>query len=175
MINQIFTRRWLLAAGVSASAAVVARRGRADGLAQPSEKPILTITGKIDVHNKDDSAVFDRPMLEALGTTSFTTATPWYDRPVTFQGVPMVDLLRAVGAHGDRVVAVALNDYSTEIPISDFAQYGVIVALKRDGNYLPVRDKGPLFIVYPYDNFSELKQQKFYARSAWQVAQLNIK
>jgi hypothetical protein len=174
-MKQIPTRRWLLAAGLVAASSAAARRPLAAGLGEPTTKPILTITGNIDVRNKGDSAVFDRPMLEALGITSFTTSTPWYDRPVNFEGVRMTDLLRTVGAHGDNVMAIALNDYSTTIPISDFAQYGVIMALKRDGAYMPVRDKGPLFIVYPYDTLAELKQQKFYARSAWQVAQLIIK
>ena len=86
----------------------------------------------------------------------------------------MRTLLRAVGASGERVVAIALNDYMTEIPIVDFEQYDVLLALKRDGAYMPVRDKGPLFIVYPFDSFSELQAQKFYNRSAWQLAQLIV-
>ncbi|MCC2664519.1 MAG: oxidoreductase, partial [Geminicoccaceae bacterium] len=45
--------------------------------------------------------------------------------------------------------------------------YPVILALKRDGAYMPVRDKGPLFIVYPYDSSPELKHQNYYSRSAW--------
>ena len=84
-------------------------------------------------------------------------------------------LMQKVGASGEKVVAVALNDYSSEIPIEDFARYNVILALKRDGEYMPVRDKGPLFIVYPYDSNSELRSQKFYSRSVWQVARLVIK
>jgi hypothetical protein len=35
-----------------------------------------------------------------------------------------------------------LNDYATEIPMSDFDRFGVLLALKRDGAYMPVRDKG---------------------------------
>jgi hypothetical protein len=37
-----------------------------------------------------------------------------------------------------------------------------------------VRDKGPLFIVYPYDSKPELKSQTYYGRSAWQLAKLII-
>ena len=75
----------------------------------------------------------------------------------------------------ERVAVVALNDYTSEIPIADFQEFGVLMALKRDGAYMPVRDKGPLFIVYPYDSRSELRQQKYYSRSAWQVAKLIVK
>lgn len=114
-------------------------------------------------------------MLEGLGTSIIRTKTPWYSGVVTFEGVRMDALMQRVGVAGDVVTAVALNDFSSEIPVSDFAKYGVILALKRDGNYMPVSDKGPLFIVYPYDSSPELQAQKFYSRSAWQLAQLIAK
>jgi hypothetical protein len=72
------------------------------------------------------------------------------------------------------VKALALNDYVTQIPMEDFAKFGVILALKRDGEYMPVRDKGPLFIVYPYDSRPELKSQTYYGRSAWQLKRLEV-
>jgi hypothetical protein len=143
-------------------------------LGSPHEKPILTITGRITLHNNGDVVRFDRPMLEALGIRSFTTKTPWYSEPVSFEGVLMRTLLHEVGASGDRVTALALNDYSTEIPISDFEQFDVLLALKRDGNYMPVRDKGPLFIVYPYDSDARLQSQTYYGRSAWQIWKLVV-
>lgn len=40
---------------------------------------------------------------------------------------------------------------------------------------MPVRDKGPLFIVYPYDSNPEIKSQTYYTRSVWQVARLEVK
>ena len=106
--------------------------------------------------------------------TGFETSTPWYDAPVRFDGVLMSRLLDAVGAYGDRLTAYALNDYQTDIPVEDVRRVGALLALKRDGQYMPVRDKGPLFIVYPYDSNPELKNQRYYTRSAWQVNRLNI-
>ena len=79
-----------------------------------------------------------------------------------------------VGAAGQTITALALNDYSTTIPISDFDTYKVILALKRNGNYMPVSDKGPLFIVYEFDSDPTLQQQKYYSRAAWQVARLVV-
>ena len=113
-------------------------------------------------------------MLEALGMDSFETTTPWYNGAVRFEGVRMHRLLQTVGASGDSVTAVALNDYTTDIPLADFKRYGVLLAMKRDRNDMPVRDKGPLFIVYPYNSKPELQSQKFYSRSAWQVASLEV-
>jgi hypothetical protein len=141
----------------------------------PAEKPILTVTGKINASSPEAGGTFTRSALEALGMVEFETQTPWYKQPVKFEGVPLDKLMKAVGANGERVVAVALNDYSSEIPIEDFAKYQTILALKRDGEYMPVRDKGPLFIVYPYDTSPDLRSQKFYSRSVWQVARLVVK
>jgi len=148
---------------------------QADALVQPKEKPILTVSGKIGITNVDGTAQFDRAMLEGLGMVSFTTTTPWYKDPVKFEGVPLAKLMSAVGATGQRIVAIALNDYSAEVPMEDALKYQVLVALKRDGEYMPVRDKGPLFVVYPFDSDPELKAQKFYSRSVWQVSRIEVK
>jgi hypothetical protein len=149
--------------------------GAASPLTSPSEKPILIISGKIEATNKGDTAQFDRTMLEALGTVSIETTTPWYQGPQRFEGVSLAKLMSYIGAKGEHVVAIALNDYVTEIPISDFAEYGPILAMKRNGEYMPVRDKGPLFIMYPFDSKLELKKQIYYSRCAWQVARLVVK
>jgi hypothetical protein len=151
------------------------RPASATGLIAPTGKVILTVTGKIANTNKGDAAVFDRSMLEALGMDGFETATPWYNRPVRFDGVRMQRLMQVVGASGTSVTAVALNNYTTDIPSTDFERYGVLLAMRRDGVDMPVSDKGPLFIVYPYDSEPELKSQLFYGRSAWQVAELVVK
>lgn len=147
----------------------------ASAMDAPAEKPILTVAGKIANTNKDGVAQFDRAMLESLGMVSFETTTPWYKGTVKFEGVPLAKVMAAVNPSGDRLVAVALNDYSTELPIEDAGKYNVILALKRDGEYMPVRDKGPIFIVYPYDSDPDLKNQKFYSRSVWQLARLEVK
>jgi hypothetical protein len=156
-------------------AALGATRAMAAPLAKPTGKVILAISGLIGNTNNGEKAEFDMPMIEALGTISFTTKTPWYKDPVTFTGVPMDKLMEAVAAKGTSVTVTALNDYATDIPIEDFKIHPVILATKRDGNYMPVRDKGPLFIVYNYDSKPELQHQRFYSRSAWQVARMVVK
>lgn len=92
-----------------------------------------------------------------------------------FEGVSMDKLMKLVGATGERVMVVALNDYTTEIPMEDFGKFNVILAIKRNGEYMPVRDKGPLFVIYPYDSSPDLKTQTYYARSAWQVAKIIVR
>ncbi len=166
--------RTIVACGLGAMGSALAGSARGGTLSSPAEKAILTVTGLITNTNEGDAASFDRPMLEALGLDGFRTMTPWYDRPVRFEGVRMRRLMQAVGAFGTDVVAFALNDYVIEIPMCDFDRHGALLAMKRDGVDMPVRDKGPLFIVYPYDSKPELRSQQFYSRSAWQVARLVV-
>jgi hypothetical protein len=77
--------------------------------------------------------------------------------------------LQAVGATGDTAVIVALNKYRAEVPLTDFAEHGVILASRKNNVPMPISDKGPLFVVYPFDEKPELNTEVYYSRSAWQV------
>jgi hypothetical protein len=175
-MNQGTLTRRRLATAILAGAAIspLMRSHRAYALPMPAGKPILTVSGTITVSNQRGEAIFDRAMLEELGLDQITTTTPWNSGLVRFDGVPLESLMQALGATGSFVTAYALNDFTTKIPISDFKRFHPILALTRNGEYMPVRDKGPLFIVYPFDSNPELKQQIYYNRSAWQVARLLV-
>lgn len=168
----MFTRRTLhvavLLAGLSlASAPALA-------LDAPKERPILSISGKIGVKNAGETARFDMKMLEALPQHTFTTRTPWYDKPVKFTGPLLSDLLAAVKANGSTISAIAINDYKISIPVGDTTQHKVIVARLLDDKPMPVREKGPLFVVYPFDSSAELRTSTYYERSIWQLKALDI-
>lgn len=143
-------------------------------LSKPVGKVLLTVSGNIENTNEDGKAVFDITSLENLGAVSFQTSSPWYNGRTTFTGISLQKLMDYVGAKGSVVKVTALNDYTTVIPLSDFKKYNVILALKINGEYMRIRDKGPLFIVYPYDSIPELNNQIFYSRSAWQVSSMKI-
>lgn len=164
----------MLAASALALGLLAIHPASAQDLPPARSEPILEIAGRIAVTNTEGAAEFDRDMIERFGMVEVVTATPWHKGVVRFEGVPVQKLLDAVGAKGRFVKATALNDYVTTIPVEDFARYGVILALKKDGDYMSVREKGPLFIVYPYDSDPSLKAQMYYARSAWQVRRLDV-
>jgi hypothetical protein len=60
--------------------------------------------------------------------------------------------MEAVGAAGTEVGAFALNEYQQTIPISDFASYDVLLAFRMNGRPMRLRDKGPIWIVYPWSD-----------------------
>lgn len=141
----------------------------------PQGKVILSLKGKIAQKNQGETAGFDLAMIESLPQHTFTTSSPWFDKPQRFTGPLLRDVLAAVKVRGSKIYAEAVNDYTIIIPVSDAVQYDVIVAHQINGKSLPVRDKGPLFVVYPFDSLAELRSSKFYERSIWQLKSLEIR
>ena len=148
--------------------------GTALAIEAPVGPVILTISGKIGEKNTGNAARFDLAMLEKLPQKTFTTHTPWYPKPVMFQGPLLRDLLSTVKARGSILKALALNDYQTAIPFDDANQFDVIVAHRMNGEPIPIRTKGPLFIVYPFDTSEALRASTYYERSAWQLKSLIV-
>ena len=146
----------------------------AQALPQPAGEVILTVAGDIENRNSPQGAVFDRAMLEALGLERLRTSSPWTDGVPEFEGVPARAVMQAVGARGERVVASALNDYQVDIPLQDFVDYPVLFALRMDGQELTVRDRGPIWIVYPRDDYPELRNERVNARWVWQLSGLTV-
>lgn len=144
-------------------------------LPKPSGEVLLTVTGEMTERNLEDGSSFDRHMLESLGTVEMRTTTPWTDGVGVFRGVLMSDLLDRVGASGEVAHALALNDYEVVIPTEDFYRYPVLLAFEMNGQALTIRDKGPLWIVYPRDDFAELKVLDTDRKMIWQLIELDIR
>ena len=165
-------RRQLLRGG---AAWALWSHGVAHALDAPTSAVVLTLSGQLRSPNEGAQAQFDMPMLERLPQTSFSTHTPWYAQPRQFTGPLLRDVLRAAGAHGTLLRARALNDYRVDIPFQDAQRYDIVVARLLDGTPMPVRDKGPLFVVYPFDSQPELRNAVYYSRSAWQLRSIEVR
>ena len=135
---------------------------------------VLTISGAVGASETGDSWEFDMDGLKALPSASFETTTTWTEGDQRFDGVPLVVLMEHVGASGNALRAVALNDYAVSIPMTDSVQGGPIVAYLRNGEEMSVRDKGPLWIIYPFDDNDSYKTEEYYSRSIWQLDRIEV-
>ena len=148
--------------------------GPVQALDAPKGPVVLSMSGHISQKNAADRANFDMDMLTALPQHTFTTNAPWFAGPKQFTGPLLRDVLAAVGAQGENLRAVALNNFKTDIPASDALKFPVIIALLMQGKPMPIREKGPLFIIYPYDTDVELQSTRYYNRSAWQLCAIEV-
>lgn len=137
-------------------------------------RPILEVSGRIGCESADGSASFDIGQLGELDPVTIETSTMWTEGVHSFTGVPLARLLDAVSADGRAIRAYAINDYAIEIPRQDWADGGPIVAYLADGEPMPVRNKGPLWIVYPWDDRPEYKNEATYSRSIWQLKRIEV-
>ena len=138
-----------------------------------SPKPVASVASKASAPSTP-LASYDMAFLKSLPQHSFATQTPWFKKTVTFTGPLLRDVLSAAKVKGAVVYAVAIDEYRTEIPFSDCEQYDIILAHQLDGETLTPKNKGPLFVVYPYDSKPELQAVRFYQRSIWQLKSLRV-
>jgi hypothetical protein len=117
--------------------------------------------------------------LRALGETGFATGTPWTKGKQKFEGVSGAQIVAAMRAKGRKldaksVLAVANNDYSIVIPFEVFNQPTTLIAFARNGAAMPVRDKGPFWIVFPYDDDARFLASSYQSYSIWGLERLDF-
>ncbi len=145
-----------------------------DPLPKPNGRVVLSVTGTIERTNGEGQADFDREMLEEIGMTEVKTTTPFTSGATVFRGILARDLLRHVGASGQRIEAAAIDLYKVQIPVDDFERFDVLIALEADGKKLRVRDHGPTWIVYPWSHHAELANEIYSRRSIWQMNTIEV-
>ena len=145
----------------------------------PTGRVLLTIKGKLAPANPDGTALFDAAMLAALPQHSITTHTPWHKGARKFTGPLLRDVLAAAGvtprSKGQLIDVLAINDYKVSLPLDDARRFDVVLARLMDDLPMALRDKGPLFIIYPFDADIQLRSNLYYSRSAWLVKALVLR
>lgn len=163
------------ASALSLAALPALAEDRPAALAAPRGPVVLSVTGRVTRRNTAQGADFDLDMLHALPQHSLSTHTPWDQGAKRFSGPLLRDVLAAAGAEGRQLHAEALNRYVVDIPVEDTERYTVLLATRLDGQPMRVRDRGPLFVIYPFDEAPELRGQRHYDRSIWQLRVLDVR
>ena len=119
---------------------------------------------------------FSEADLLALPQVTVRTRTEFSDGVVEFIGplardaVAFIDTGAATSVH-----LVAANDYAVDIPLSEFTDFDVILAMQADGKRLTIRDKGPIWLIYPLDDHEELADRIYSTRLIWQLTTMELR
>lgn len=162
-------RQWLTALSAFACPAL------AWSLAPSSGRPLLTLHGKVRHANRESEADFDTALLASLPQHRIRTRTPWHQGEPLFAGPLLREVLKAAGAEGQTLRMSALNDYRVDMPADEAQRFDIIVATQLDGREMTVRDKGPLFVMYPFDRHPELRNAVNFSRCIWQLRRIEIR
>jgi hypothetical protein len=146
-----------------------------EAVPEPEGGVILTMTGKIGTTNADGSLQFDLATLESLGLVDYTVDDPFENREVTYRGILLGELLDVAAVEEDAVTlhTVAINDYAVDIPIAEVRRTPVFLALQANGEYMPISEKGPAMVVFPYNDF-EFDRSIFDDYWIWQLAVIDV-
>jgi hypothetical protein len=147
--------------------------GMAASTQAATAETILTVTHTATAGGAAVKTEYDLAALQALPKSSFETKTEWTEGVQTFEGVEVQALMAALGVTGGTMSAIAADGYLVEIPAAEMMISGPIVAYSMNGAALPA-DKGPLWIVYPYDRAPEFNTEDTVSRSIWALQQIEF-
>lgn len=136
-----------------------------------AETPILTLNGDIEGQQMLTLTSSD---LSALPQVSFETRTPWTEGISRFSGPSLVAVLTKFNAGPGALRLTAVNNYIVDMPRDLVLAEAPIIATELNGKPFTRRDKGPLWIVFPYDSKAEYRNEIIYAVSIWQLIQITV-
>lgn len=136
---------------------------------------VLTISGRLHGGDGHSPVHFTLDQLARLPQHEIRTSTPWHTGQPVFRGALLREVLATAGARCQELRLTALNDFRVDIPADEARRYDVILAHLINGRTLGVRDKGPLFLMYPFDRRPELRNSVYYSRCIWQLRHIRCR
>jgi hypothetical protein len=141
-----------------------------------TRKTLLTLNWH-DAQGSPNKTTLNLEQLDALPQVERTQELP---EPLeipsshVWQGISLRELLKISGTSAKSIRILALNGYYATIPIADIERYDPLLAYRRNGQNLTIRDKGPFILIYPFNDFRELNHQIYINRSVWQINEIHI-
>ncbi|MDD1827939.1 hypothetical protein LRP52_37775 [Photobacterium sp. ZSDE20] len=118
---------------------------------------------------------FSREQLLSLPQQEISTTLPWVDGESVYSGVTLLAVLESMDLPvSAQVTFVALNDYKVAVPKEDFYDYQPIIAIKQNGEFMSVRDKGPYWLIYPLSARPDIDNTDFHAKMIWQIRDIHL-
>ncbi|OUS37569.1 hypothetical protein A9Q94_05725 [Rhodobacterales bacterium 56_14_T64] len=140
------------------------------------ETPVLLVVEVPDQDGGDGLiAQFTMDDLQALPAVSFETETIWFTGSQRFTGVPLAAVMQQVGITEGTIEASGSDDFSIELHMPTATAAGAIIAYQRNGSPMSVRKKGPLRVVYPFDDFPPLKRDLLFDNTIWHLVRIVVK
>ncbi|MEX0334184.1 hypothetical protein [Vibrio tubiashii] len=143
-------------------------------ISPPAEEPILWVSGNISQSNSPQGVELDEAMIFGLEQGTIHTSNHVVAEVVEYKGPKLASLLEYVGAKGKQVQVIAWDDYVVTISLEDIKKYGILLATHEAGVRMTIDDKGPLFVVLPFTEHAELRNDFYYSLSVWQVREIVV-
>ncbi|MBR2655613.1 MAG: oxidoreductase [Loktanella sp.] len=135
-----------------------------------AEDAILTVNSDADGR----SVSFTYEELLALPQTEFRTGTIWTSDVDSYAGPTLAAVLDAAEvSHGDLRI-YAINDYNVEFPADKISTDAPVLAVQVNGKPFSIREKGPIWLLFPFDDDDSYRTEDHFALSVWQLQQIDV-
>ena len=116
--------------------------------------------------------------LDELPQHSVTTASPYFEGQIRFSGPLLEDVLVQLidkeFESQDPVTLRALNDYFVETTFGVLSDAKAIIATRKEGTRLSIRDRGPFWIMLPLSDRPELDSEQYHRLLVWQLSRIEL-
>ena len=130
----------------------------------------------LSVTNASDGFVIELTEDDLLAMEQFTVQTEneFVDGMAEFTGPLARDVIALLNATDiETLKLTAVNDYAVDVPMSDILDYDVIFAMSQNGTRFSIRDKGPIWVIYPMSDNVELRDRVYNDRLIWQLVKVD--
>lgn len=135
-----------------------------------SAEPLI----KVSIGSSIGTMTLTDEKLRALNQVVIKTASPWTRSVMEYEGPTLWSVLEEIGATDRDLEMIALNDYSIRLNADQITKGWPIIARLQNGKMMSVREKGPYWLIFPFDDYQELQTEAVYALSIWQLSQINV-
>ena len=138
----------------------------------PKGEPVLRMEGVARGNVSAHVTEVDFATLDQAASKEITIREPFIKRQMTFNGIPMDELLRRAGADPSarKVRLHALDEYHVELPVADLRSAGLL-ATRADGRKMPIAKGGPIRLVFTGDGKTARDSDNW----IWSVNSIRVK
>lgn len=135
-----------------------------------AEDVILTVNNAADGR----SVSFTYEELLALPQTAFRTSTIWTSGVDSYSGPSLAAVLAAADMPQDDLLISAINDYNVTFPADKISNDAPVLAVQVNGTPFSIREKGPIWVLFPFDDDDRYRAEDYFALSVWQLRQIDV-
>ena len=140
---------------------------------------LLSISANADtllsITNNDHAriTVTEEDLLD-LPQVTIETSTPWDEEVITFSGPTLKALLTRYNITEGELNLYASNRYQIQVPWDYIEDTTPIIANRMNGNPFSRRQRGPLWLIFPFDSDDRYRSYEVSAMSIWQLISIEI-
>ncbi|NAW86914.1 hypothetical protein, partial [Photobacterium halotolerans] len=135
--------------------------------------PPLTLKG-LSAENAPIEVRLTRDEIASFPQESVTTSMPWVNDKATFSGVNLQALLNHYHLKPGTIHLTALNKFTAELHWQDMKKYQPVLAIRRNDEWMRVRDYGPFWLIFALDTHPDLIDKGFLEKMVWQINEINV-